>query len=135
MVTWGKSKVFLRNCNPSEVNKSVLYSHYENYINNRPREDKFPIGNKSNSPKNGSALRFCVEGRSLILAIHNNSCAVCGDSHSDRHRLQFHHVEPLCETHNNDITNIIPVCAGCHADLHRVLSVYGNAVNNMRIRA
>jgi len=95
--------------------------------------EKFAVGRTANS-KFGSALRGCTKERRLILNVHNNSCAVCGIKHNtETNRLQLHHVEPLKITHNNDITNIIPVCEACHKKLHSVPAMFDTKFINTGI--
>lgn len=66
--------------------------------------------------------------RKAALAIHGYTCAACGFNFEEFYGeygkgfIHIHHIEPLCSVGEQTInpeTDLVPLCANCHALTHR----------------
>ena len=68
------------------------------------------------------------KNRSLAIEEHGTTCAACefnfdevyGGEHANGY-IQIHHVKPLSQFEGevNPVTDLVPLCANCHATAHR----------------
>jgi len=59
--------------------------------------------------------------RLKVLERDNYTCQTCGRTHHEA-RLLVHHADGTGrgkKVHNNNISNLVTLCRGCHASLHR----------------
>ena len=69
------------------------------------------------------------ENRKRAIAVHGNTCKACGFNFKQfygdyaKDYIQIHHIIPLSELEGpkdvNPETDLIPLCANCHAIIHR----------------
>ena len=57
--------------------------------------------------------------KQALREYHGTRCVNCGSDEN----VEFHHIVPLVHGGTNCITNIVPLCAGCHVASHG--GVYG----------
>ena len=61
-----------------------------------------------------------------------HECHVCGCT--DESKLMYHHIVPLALGGNNDLRNIIVLCAECHSKTHMVPNAWKDSGNGRPIK-
>lgn len=68
-------------------------------------------------------VEFKSEYKETIRELHGRKCAICGISEADNgiavgngERLCVHHID--MDKMNSDISNLVPLCKGCHGSAH-----------------
>ncbi|MFC5938081.1 HNH endonuclease [Corynebacterium choanae] len=91
------------------------------------------VDNKGEVLNYGRAHRLArTKQVNALLALYNHTCAVplC---HNTRN-LEFHHIVPWSKGGRTDIDNLIPLCAGCHAEVTQQLLTITPINNNTMLQ-
>ena len=69
---------------------------------------------KAKAQRSGIRVNLTSKQRNRILAKDNHKCTRCGCSH----HLQIHHIIKVSDKGTNHESNLITLCAFCHAKIH-----------------
>jgi 5-methylcytosine-specific restriction endonuclease McrA len=106
----------------SKQKKEEYAKHREKYLSRSKKYRTFNQEYYKEFNKEYSDLMRFGGNREKVLIRDEYTCQICGS----KEKLVVHHIDGTGrgnEMHNNDLDNLITICRGCHAEIHKELLI------------